>query len=100
MEEPRKLSPSAKLCTVWDVSANLLSISRLDKEGWKVTFGGGKADFVDPGGKAQFTASMFNDLYKIDCELMRGDEYTALAARSLEHSVLMKHGTCGLLTLV
>ncbi len=30
---------------------------------------------------------MFNDLYKIDCELMRGDEYTALAARSLEHSV-------------
>ncbi|KAK0214671.1 hypothetical protein EDD85DRAFT_730654, partial [Armillaria nabsnona] len=65
----------------------LLSISHLDKEGWKVTFGGGKADFVDPSSKAQFTASMFNDLCKIDCELMRGDEYTVLAARSLEHSV-------------
>ncbi len=29
------------------ISANLISISRLDKEGWFVTFGGGQATFVD-----------------------------------------------------
>ncbi len=81
-----KIITFSKMLHCPDVSANLLSISRLDKEGWKVTFGEGKADFVDPNGKAQFTASMFNDLYMIDCTLIRGEEYTALAAKSLEIS--------------
>ncbi len=69
-----------------DVSVNLLSISHLDKEGWKITFGRGRADFVDPSRNSQFTASMFNDLYMINCNLMRGDKYMALAVRSLESS--------------
>ncbi|SJL14141.1 uncharacterized protein ARMOST_17596 [Armillaria ostoyae] len=70
-----------------DVSTNLISISRLDKEGWFVTFGGGQATFVDQKGTPQFTATLVNDLYAINGTLLRSEEYTALAARSLEAAV-------------
>ncbi len=70
-----------------DVSANLISISRLDKEGWFVTFGGGQVTFVDQRGVPQFTATLVNDLYAINGSLLCSEEYTALAARSLEAAV-------------
>ncbi|KAK0244464.1 hypothetical protein EDD85DRAFT_759783, partial [Armillaria nabsnona] len=78
IEGTEKIITFSKTLHCPDISANLLSISQLDKEGWKVTFGEGKADFMDPNGKAQFTASMFNDLYMIDCTLIRGEEYSTI----------------------
>ncbi len=69
-----------------DMSANLLSISQLDKEGWSVTFSRGKASFADQNGNPQFTATMSNDLYAINGTLIHGEEYTALSTRSLEAS--------------
>ncbi|PBK76313.1 hypothetical protein ARMSODRAFT_864124, partial [Armillaria solidipes] len=46
-----------------DISANLISISRLNKEGWFITFRDSQATFVDQKGKPQFTATLINDLY-------------------------------------
>ncbi len=73
-----------------DVSANLISISRLDKEGWFVTFGGGQVTFVDQKGNPQFTATLINDLYTINGSLIHSEEYTALTARSLEAAIPME----------
>ncbi len=72
-----------------DILANLISISRLDKEGWFITFGGNQATFIDQNGVPQFSATMVNDLYVINGTLLRSEEYTALAARSLEIAVPM-----------
>ncbi len=73
-----------------DVSANLISISRLDKEGWFVTFGRGQATFMDYNCTPQFTATMVNDLYAINGTLLRNEEYTTLTTRSLEVAVLIE----------
>ncbi len=73
-----------------DISANLISVSRLDKEGWFITFGGNQAMFMDQNQVLQFTAKMINDLYAINGTLLRSKEYTALAARSLEAAVPME----------
>ncbi|PBK70580.1 hypothetical protein ARMSODRAFT_973906 [Armillaria solidipes] len=54
-------------------------IITFNKEGWKIIFGGGRADFMDLSRNSQFMASMFNDLYMINCNLMHGNEYMALA---------------------
>ncbi len=73
-----------------DISTNLISISRLDKEGWFVTFRGSQATFIDQKGTPQFTVTLVNNLYMINGTLLRSEEYTALAVRSLEAAVPIK----------
>lgn len=67
-----------------DVSANLISISGLNKEGWFITFGGSQATFVNQKSTSQFTITLVNDLYAINETLLCREEYTALAARSMD----------------
>ncbi len=53
-----------------DISANLISVSRLDKDGWKVVYGGQKVTFIDPNGTPQFDGELVGDLYAINGTLI------------------------------
>ncbi|KAJ3493088.1 hypothetical protein NLJ89_g11093 [Agrocybe chaxingu] len=61
-------------------TANLISVSRFDAARFKVLFGGGHAQFIDPKGKTFVTASHANGMYTLLPDL----DSTALSAKSHE----------------
>ncbi|KAJ3807953.1 hypothetical protein F5876DRAFT_79216 [Lentinula aff. lateritia] len=71
-----------------DITANLVSISRLDKLGWKIVFGGGRVRFVDPNGDQQFEGVENGGLYLISGSFITNIP-AALIAKSLRSPVPM-----------
>ncbi len=70
-----------------DVTANLISISRMDQMGWDVVFGGGKVRFFKDRCEI-FTGTLKDGLYLITGSLISNIP-TALTARSLSSPVDM-----------
>ncbi len=73
-----------------DISANLISVSHLDKDGWSVTYGKGMVSFVAPDGEEKFTGELNGDLYAINGTLLHAEKHQALTARSMDVAVPME----------
>ncbi|CAA7270907.1 unnamed protein product [Cyclocybe aegerita] len=63
-----------------EFAANLVSVSKFDTAHFKVVFGEGHAQFIDPNGKAFITASCTSGMYLLTREM----DTNALSARSHE----------------